>query len=580
MANRSVIVSFITKLNSRGIKNATKDLKGMDKLTAGIGKGAKVGFAAAGVAAVAFAEKLAKVALKAAIAEEKQVVSLDTALQNLGKGFELPSILAFADDLQRASGVSEDVLRPGLQSLITTTGDVAASQELMKRAIDISKGSGKDLNTVILALNRAFSGNLASLGRLNVGLDKNLLKSGDVSAVMDQLASKFSGQGAKAAATMAGSLDRMKVSASEAAETLGKGIFKAVEILGTDSGTVVDSFGKKLEDLAGTTSSVLAGLAGVGRDVSTFFGMLNEQSGGLLAKTGEIVEKFSVLNRLKDYLVKRGEEELTQLERTKALTSGREESQSLALNKGKVEAQRKYLAAVKATDPLVKAAAAAEAKAKAASAAKAAEKKRSAAEEAARQREADRQAKLTSDLAAKFDIEGINLSIAARRAKTEEEKAAVAGLQALRTEGYKDDETALNKLITLDKMRADRVKQETSDLSKLSVTIPVDFVTRTGVEIPMGGGGGGGGAPAASSTRFGTRGGITAPTGLLEIGNPMTLNPELRMVDRGAGAEAIQVFVDVQGNVFTEQELTQAIASGLYELQRSGQNTTLTNLGR
>ena len=578
MANRSVIVSFITKLNSRGIKNATKDLKGMDKLTAGIGKGAKVGFAAAGVAAVAFAEKLAKVALKAAIAEEKQVVSLDTALQNLGKGFELPSILAFADDLQRASGVSEDVLRPGLQSLITTTGDVAASQELMKRAIDISKGSGKDLNTVILALNRAFSGNLASLGRLNVGLDKNLLKSGDVSAVMDQLASKFSGQGAKAAATMAGSLDRMKVSASEAAETLGKGIFKAVEILGTDSGTVVDSFGKKLEDLAGTTSSVLAGLAGVGRDVSTFFGMLNEQSGGLLAKTGEIVEKFSVLNRLKDYLVKRGEEELTQLERTKALTSGREESQSLALNKGKVEAQRKYLAAVKATDPLVKAAAAAEAKAKAASAAKAAEKKRSAAEEAARQREADRQAKLTSDLAAKFDIEGINLSIAARRAKTEEEKAAVAGLQALRTEGYKDDETALNKLITLDKMRADRVKQETSDLSKLSVTIPVDFVTRTGVEIPMGGGGGG--APAASSTRFGTRGGITAPTGLLEIGNPMTLNPELRMVDRGAGAEAIQVFVDVQGNVFTEQELTQAIASGLYELQRSGQNTTLTNLGR
>lgn len=579
MANRSVIVSFITKLNSRGIKNATKDLKGMDKLTAGIGKGAKVGFAAAGVAAVAFAEKLAKVALKAAIAEEKQVVSLDTALQNLGKGFELPSILAFADDLQRASGVSEDILRPGLQSLITTTGDVAASQELMKRAIDISKGSGKDLNTVILALNRAFSGNLASLGRLNVGLDKNLLKSGDVSAVMDQLASKFSGQGAKAAATMAGSLDRMKVSASEAAETLGKGIFKAVEILGTDSGTVVDSFGKKLEDLAGTTSSVLAGLAGVGRDVSTFFGMLNEQSGGLLAKTGEIVEKFSVLNRLKDYLVKRGEEELTQLERTKALTSGREESQSLALNKGKVEAQRKYLAAVKATDPLVKAAAAAEAKAKAASAAKAAEKKRSAAEEAARQREADRQAKLTSDLAAKFDIEGINLSIAARRAKTEEEKAAVAGLQALRTEGYKDDETALNKLITLDKMRADRVKQETSDLSKLSVSIPVDFVTRTGVEIPVGGGGGGG-APAASSTRFGTRGGITAPTGLLEIGNPMTLNPELRMVDRGAGAEAIQVFVDVQGNVFTEQELTQAIASGLYELQRSGQNTTLTNLGR
>ncbi len=578
MANRSVIVSFITKLNSRGIKNATKDLKGMEKLTTGIGMRAKVGFGLAGVAAVAFAEKLTKNALKAAIAEEKQIVALDTALQNLGKGFELPSILAFADDLQRASGVSEDVLRPGLQALITTTGDVAASQELLKRAIDISKGSGKDLGTVILALNRAFSGNLTSLGRLNVGLDKNLLKSGDVSAVMDQLASKFSGQGAKAAATMAGSLDRMKVSASEAAETIGKGIFSAVEILGTDSGTVVEGFGKKLEDLAGTTSSVLAGLAGVGRDVSTFFEMLDEQSGGVLTKTKEIVRQFSILAITKDYLVKRGEEELAQLERTKALTDTRAEVQSLTLSKGKVEAQRKYMAAVKAADPLVKAAAAAEARAKAASAAKAAEKKRSAAEEAARQREADRQAKLTSDLAAKFDIEGINLAIAAGRAKTEEEKAAVAGLQALRSEGYKDDETALNKLMTLDKMRADRLRQEASDLSKLSVTIPVDFVTRTGVEIPMGGGGGG--APAAPSTRFGTRGGITAPTGLLEIGNPMTLNPELRMVDRGAGAEAIQVYVDVQGNVFTEQELTQAIASGLYELQRSGQNTTLTNLGR
>jgi len=475
MANRSVIVSFVTKLNSRGIKAATKDLKGFEKLSTGIGARAKVGFAVAGVAAVAFAEKITKIALKAAIAEEKQISSLSTTLGNLGKGFEVPAVLKFADDLQRATGVSEDILRPSLQKLITTTGDVAGSQELLKRALDISKGSGKDLDSVVSALSRAFSGNLTSLGRLNVGLDKNLLKSGDVSAIMDELNKKFGGQGAAAAATMQGSLDKLSVSASEAAETLGQGIFKSVEILGGKSSDLVGGFGKKLEDLATTTSSVLAGLASVGKDINTFFALVDEQSGGILGKAVELATKFNTLVMLKDALVKRGDKELKQLEQSKAIIASRGDDKLLIMTKAKAEAEKDYNKALAKGDPLAKIAAAAQAKVAAATAKKKAEAQKKDQAAAAKTKEQERQERIKKDLANKFDLELINIAAAKRRGGSAEDMALLDGLRALKSDSYKDDESAIIKLTALEKVRTDQVKSANEELAKTKITIPIDY---------------------------------------------------------------------------------------------------------
>jgi hypothetical protein len=103
--------------------------------------------------------------------------------------------------------------------------------------------------------------------------------------------------------------------------------------------------------------------------------------------------------------------------------------------------------------------------------------------ERAKKLEEERQAKIMSDLANKFDIEGINLAIAKRRAGTSEEIAAVEGLQAIKSEGYKDDEAALAKLIALDKARAAAVAADVNQLNKLTIEIQL-YYKSLGIPIP------------------------------------------------------------------------------------------------
>lgn len=632
MANRSVIVSFVTKLNSRGIKAATKDLKGFEKLSTGIGARAKVGFAIAGVAAVAFAEKITKIALKAAIAEEKQVKSLSTALGNLGKGFEVPAVLKFADQLQRATGVSEDILRPSLQRLITVTGDVAGSQELLKRALDISKGSGRDLDTVVSALSRAFSGNLTSLGRLNVGLDKNLLKSGDVSKIMDQLNQKFGGQGAAAAATMQGSLDKLSVSASEAAETLGQGIFKSVEILGGKSSDLVGGFGKKLEDLAGTTSSLLAGIAGVSRELNTLFTTIDKQSDGTLGKIVSFFNNFNALTMVKNELVRIGDEELKQLDEQK-----KKILQGVALQDRAMVNRIKDLQITKESAALNSITAAAQAKVAAATAKKKAEAQKKDQAAAAKTKEQERQERIKKDLANKFDLELINIAAAKRRGGSAEDMALLDGLKALKSDSYKDDETAIIKLTNLEKVRTDQIKSANEELANTKIMIPInyqllnfpsqvtDIFNQGKISTPMrtiersfeGMYPGSTTATTTAQTESLPRASVAAiaaqaqtVAGMQEqvrsspeyasLANQMSAFqstvlgsglgaeglmgvsnlPDLSTLALGQDSSGMTIVVNVAGSVSTEQDLVSAIATGLNNLQRSGQPITLANQGR
>ena len=138
----------------------------------------------------------------------------------------------------------------------------------------------------------------------------------------------------------------------------------------------------------------------------------------------------------------------------------------------------------------------------------------------------------------------------------------------------------MQKLIALDKARADAIKNQTADLARLKVEIPVHYVTKGGVEIPSGSGMSNLPTPSQRNAIMGTQPSV-APGRAVEFGLPrIPLSPELYQVNRGGEVMAVQVYVDVQGNIFTEQELVSAIASGLYEVQRSGTTLTLPNLGR
>ena len=60
-------------------------------------------------------------------------------------------------------GVADDQLRPAFANLARATGDVTKSQELLTLSTNISAATGKDLESVSIALSKAYGGNVAGL---------------------------------------------------------------------------------------------------------------------------------------------------------------------------------------------------------------------------------------------------------------------------------------------------------------------------------------------------------------------------------------------------------------------------------
>jgi len=144
-----------------------------DKITK-FGKVAGAAFLAAGVAAAAYAGKLAIDGVKSAIEDEAAQAKLAATLRNV-TGATDAQIAATEDYVLKQSllfGITDDQLRPSLDRLTRATGDVTKAQKLQSIAIDIAAGTGKSLQAVTESLSKAQEGNLAGLSRLGVGLTK------------------------------------------------------------------------------------------------------------------------------------------------------------------------------------------------------------------------------------------------------------------------------------------------------------------------------------------------------------------------------------------------------------------------
>ena len=204
---------------------------------------------------------------KAAMEDEVSMVALAKAMDNVGLAAQNTSVEGFVNRLSLLNGVADDVLRPSLQKLITVTGDVEKSQDALALALDISKGANLELSQVTTALAKGYSGQATALGRLGVGLDKALLKSGDMVAITGALSDKFGGQAAAAAQTYQGRMDRVTVAAGEAKEAIGYALLNAIDDVsqafgGTDGAVgSIAGFGEATADLITGLGSAAAGLA-------------------------------------------------------------------------------------------------------------------------------------------------------------------------------------------------------------------------------------------------------------------------------------------------------------------------------
>jgi len=162
---------------TKNLNKADGDVTSFGSKVSDFGKKAGLAFAAAGAAAVAYAGKLAIDGVQSAIADAAAQQKLALTLQNVTGATE-DQIAATEDYITKTSlafGVTDEELRPSLERLARSTGDLQKAQELQTIAIDVAAGSGKSLEAVTNAMARAAEGNTASLGKLGIGLSKTEL---------------------------------------------------------------------------------------------------------------------------------------------------------------------------------------------------------------------------------------------------------------------------------------------------------------------------------------------------------------------------------------------------------------------
>jgi len=251
MAN--ILFSILSTFNDKGLKQATKQVSFFEKSIKSFAKVFAAAFSARALT------NFSKTAVKAFMADEKAAKSLEQQLKNTGYQFSAPGVELYISNLQKATGVLDDELRPAFQQLLTVTGSITKSQEALNTALNISAATGKSLSEVSAALTRGYSGNTTGLSRLGAGLSKTLLKTGDMNLIMAELNDKFSGQSAARLSTYAGKMDLLTVASENAKEIIGKGLLDSLTLLSKDNS--IQNAADDMEYFAQTIADAAFGMA-------------------------------------------------------------------------------------------------------------------------------------------------------------------------------------------------------------------------------------------------------------------------------------------------------------------------------
>ena len=257
---------IVTTFDDKAVKKADSAFKSLGKTFLGAFSVAKV-------------VQFGKASVKAFMEDEAAASRLAKTVNNLGLGFENARITQFISDLEKASGVTDTDLRPAFQALLTTTGSVAKSQELLGTALNVSAGSGESLTTVANDLSNAFIGNTKGLKKYKLGLSQTELSTMSFADITARLNDQFAGQMQANLDTYAGKMSLLKVAFDNMQETIGKGLLDAFAILGGNQGiggttTAMEKFGDAVADVTRGVATLAAGFKDLQTYGSTAFDFL------------------------------------------------------------------------------------------------------------------------------------------------------------------------------------------------------------------------------------------------------------------------------------------------------------------
>lgn len=335
----------------KAFKDAENATSSLEKATAKLAKRLAGAFSAYKIAAYA------KASVKAFSEDAKAAAVLAKTLENVNQGFANEQVASYIAKTEALYGVLDDKLRPAFSKLVVATHDAAMSQKLLQTALDVSAGTGKDLESVTAALSKAYLGNTSALSKLGVGLSAADLKTKSFNDIINILNQNFSGAAATAADSYGGKLDRLNVAFANMQETIGKGLIDAFSNLDSSAGFqgVIDSMSKLADKIAnvivgaGQLVNMLKNIPGIGVLGNILSDSLSRGLLGQLERLGSktrvsksqssVVTNFlSDMTRIAAATAKSNDNAKKLLTTTKALT--KEQKDQLALKKAGLEVDK------------------------------------------------------------------------------------------------------------------------------------------------------------------------------------------------------------------------------------------------
>ena len=180
----------------------TRAAKQVNKGLAGLGQKMKASFSPANMlgplAAAASFQAIASAvvdATKVYFEDQRSLALLNKVIDNNTEatGAQKAAIDASVQSMSMMSATSDDELRQSLSTLVAGTKDTTEAQKLLAIALDTSKATGKNLNTVSIALSKAYNGNYTALKKLLPGVTAS-------SKAFDELKQAYGGAAAEAGA--------------------------------------------------------------------------------------------------------------------------------------------------------------------------------------------------------------------------------------------------------------------------------------------------------------------------------------------------------------------------------------------
>jgi len=188
---------------------------------------------------------------------QRETVNLTNTVKNLGLAFDAPQVTAYVEQIGKLYGVTGDQAVPAMQALLSVTGSVSKSTQIMNTALDLAASRSANVADVAQDLANAYVGNTKGLNQYRLGLTKAELSSKTFEEIMAVIGKQTLGAADEAAQSLSGQLAILSEVSNQAKERIGGGLVEALGGLSGANGA--GGAAKNIENLSIKLTNAITG---------------------------------------------------------------------------------------------------------------------------------------------------------------------------------------------------------------------------------------------------------------------------------------------------------------------------------